>query len=130
MESKLLAAIRGGMSVVHAAAVAGMCRSSAYEVAARAGLVDEPRIDDGTRRKALELVQLGSGSLQAIAKTCGISKNSVIRIRDRAAALPSNGSARQTRAAYLCNGCGHRVRLRPCVICAAREASKCPRVAS
>ena len=119
--SKLVVALRSGLSVLQSAAIAGVCRTTAYAVASELGIAKPRRIPEELKRRAVELVDRGELSLAGIARELGISKTAVIKSRDRMAAL-ERGS-RQTRAAYVCAGCGHRVRLRPCVICAARGVS-------
>lgn len=132
MSETLRAAIEGGLSIHEAAAVAGICRSSAYLAARDLGLVSSRgrghAVPEASRRQVLALIERGALSLAAIATSVGISKPSVIRIRDAAAvrgAKCERGEFRATRKAYTCPGCGHRIRVMPCVACAALEAS-CP----
>lgn len=117
--------VRAGLSVVEAAAIAGVCRSTAYQMVSSLGLVRAPRIPSAARLAALRLIASSRLSMLEIAVQAGISKTSVLRIRDQAArrgARQEGQQFRQTRRAYCCPGCGARVRIAPCVACMAREA--------
>lgn len=110
-----------GLSVVESAAVLGLCRSVAYELAGELGLVQRYRLPAATRRKILTRIERGE-TLAAIAAETGCAKTTVLRVRDQAArrgAACERHQFRRTRSAYECPTCGRLVRVSPCVACAA-----------
>jgi DNA-binding IclR family transcriptional regulator len=118
--------VAAGLSVTEAAAIAGICRSTAYQLAASLGLVRVTKLAPAARREVLRLIAAGQLPLQQIAAKAGVSKTSVLRIRDHAARRGARQEGRQfraTRRAYYCPGCGARVRIVPCVACLARGAT-------
>jgi len=61
-------------------------------------------------------------SLRAIARQYGVSPDTVSRYARQMLEECLRGFDRYDRVAvYVCEGCGHRITIRPCVICAAAE---------
>lgn len=120
-KQRLSVAIRRGLSVVEAAAIAGVNRSSAYAAARAAGLVQAKRVAERHRRRILTLLNRGY-SLRRVAAAIAISKTSVLRVRDRASDTEQQGQVRfrRSRQAANCPTCGRLVRIVPCVACVAR----------
>jgi hypothetical protein len=120
MSTALAEALANGLTIGECAAVLGMCRSRAYVLANRAALIAGPLvIGDAQRREVLRLIHRSAMSCREIAKAVGVSKTSVLRIRDQAARIGAGRFAR-TRKSYRCPGCGATVQIAPCVLCAAR----------
>lgn len=121
MSTALAEALANGLTIGEAAAVLGLCRSRAYVLARRDELIDGPLIiDDAQRREVLRLIHSSHLSCREIARAVGVSKTSVLRIRDHAARIGAGRFAR-VRKAYRCPGCGATVQISPCVLCAARS---------
>lgn len=122
MSTALAEALANGLTIGECAAVLGMCRSRAYVLANRHALIAGPLvIDDDQRREVLRLIHRSDLSCREIARKVGVSKTSVLRIRDQAAKIGA-GQFSRVRKSYRCPSCWATVQIAPCVICAARGA--------
>jgi len=123
MSTALAEALANGLTIGECAAVLGMCRSRAYVLANRDALINGPLIISAERRReVLRLIHRSNLSCKEIAARVGVSKTSVLRIRDRAAKVGAGRFAR-VRKSYRCPGCGATVQIAPCVLCTARGQS-------